>query len=164
MKGKKRQGSTLPMVIVTIVLLVAMIGILASIVDTGQVQTQRMYSYLKAKYVATSGSQLALGAYFENEGTSPLLAEFSRRAQGQSQTTTPVTSTHTFKDGGTADIEMNGAFDQGSRDSENYNITIKSKSKLPGSEDYYEHVVIFNWATRGIRSEQGHLVSVQKQK
>ena len=44
MKGKKRQGSTLPMVIVTIVLLVAMLGIMASIVDTGQVQTQRMYS------------------------------------------------------------------------------------------------------------------------
>ena len=45
MKGKKRQGSTLPMVIVTIVILVAMIGILASIVDTGQTQTQRMFSY-----------------------------------------------------------------------------------------------------------------------
>ena len=59
MKGKKRQGSTLPMVIVAIVLLVAMLGIMASIVDTGQMQTQRMYSYLKAKYIATSGSQLA---------------------------------------------------------------------------------------------------------
>lgn len=65
MKGKRRQGSTLPMVIVTIVLLVAMIGILASIVDTGQTQTQRMYSYLKAKYTATSGTQLAWGAYLE---------------------------------------------------------------------------------------------------
>ena len=63
MKGKKRQGSTLPMVIVTIVILVAMIGILASIVDTGQTQTQRMFSYLKAKYTATSGTQLAWGAY-----------------------------------------------------------------------------------------------------
>ncbi|KXT85007.1 hypothetical protein STRDD11_00609 [Streptococcus sp. DD11] len=164
MKGKKRQGSTLPMVIVTIVLLVAMIGILASIVDTGQVQTQRMYSYLKAKYVATSGSQLALGAYFEpqNKEPSSLNTEFRNRAQGRSRSTAPVTSTHTFKDGGTAEIEMNGKFDGSG--SENYNITIKSRSKLPGSEDYYEHVVIFNWATNGIRSEEGHLVSAQKQK
>ena len=80
MKGKKRQGSTLPMVIVAIVLLVAMLGIMASIVDTGQMQTQRMYSYLKAKYIATSGSQLAWGALGEG-ASSPLYAEFSRRAQ-----------------------------------------------------------------------------------
>lgn len=162
MKGKKRQGSTLPMVIVTIVLLVAMIGILASIVDTGQTQTQRMYSYLKAKYAATSGSQLALGAYFEPQNGNPssLNTEFRNRAEGRSRSTEPITATHTFKDGGVAEIEMTGKFD--GNGSENYNVTIRSKSKLPGSSDYYEHVVIFNWSTSGIRSEEGHLVSAQK--
>ena len=162
MKGKMRQGSTLPMVIVAIVLVVAMIGIMASIVDTGQAQTQRMFNYLKAKYVATSGSQLALGAYFEDEDASPLKAEFSRRANGQSNSTAAITSNHTFKDGGQVDIEMNGEFEGGNRSSENYLITIKSRSKLPGSQDYYEHVVVFNWSTSGIRSEQGKLISDQK--
>ncbi|MCY7041924.1 hypothetical protein MK370_10380 [Streptococcus sanguinis] len=162
MKGKKRQGSTLPMVIVTIVLLVAMIGILASIVDTGQTQTQRMYSYLKAKYVATSGSQLAWGAYLGNGESSPLYKEFAQRATSPSPSTVPVKSTHTFKDGGIAEIEMNGELDKGIRGAENYYITIKSKSKLAGSDDYYEHVVVFNFQTRGIRSEEGHLKSAKK--
>ena len=82
MKGKKRQGSTLPMVIVTIVILVAMIGILASIVDTGQSQTQRMFSYLKAKYTATSGTQLAWGAYLDPVDGNPssVYEEFYERA------------------------------------------------------------------------------------
>lgn len=164
MKGTKRQGSTLPMVIVTIVLLVAMIGILASIVDTGQNQTQRMYNYLKAKYTATSGTQLALGAYFEPQNNQPskIFTEFSNRAQNKNQSTIPVIASHTFKDGGKVDIEMNGAFEKGTRNSETYNITIKSRSKLSGSDDYYEHVVTFNWATKGIRSEEGHLISGKK--
>lgn len=165
MKGKKRQGSTLPMVIVTIVLLVAMLGIMTTIVDTGQVQTQRMYSYLKAKYIATSGSQLAWGAYLEadpQKNPSPLYQEFKNRANSSAPSRVPVKSTHTFKDGGVAEIEMNGELDRGMRGPENYYITIKSKSKLAGSNDYYEHVVVFNFQTRGIRSEEGHLKSAQK--
>lgn len=162
MKGKKRQGSTLPMVIVAIVLLVAMLGIMASIVDTGQMQTQRMYSYLKAKYIATSGSQLAWGALGEG-ASSPLYAEFSRRAQDKEGRIPkdPIISTHTFKDGGKAEIEMNGAFEGDDRSPRNYVITIKSKSTLANSKDYYEHVVIFNWETQGIRSEEGNLISAK---
>ena len=156
MKGKKRQGSTLPMVIVTIVILVA------SIVDTGQTQTQRMFSYLKAKYTATSGTQLALGAYFENEDASPLKAEFRKRAEGQPNSAGPIRSKHKFKDGGEAEIEMTGAFVGATSGPENYYITIKSRSKLPNSEDYYEHIVKFNWASSGIRSEEGHLISSKK--
>lgn len=165
MKGKKRQGSTLPMVIVTIVLLVAMIGILASIVDTGQTQTQRMFSYLKAKYTATSGTQLAWGAYLEadpKKNPSQLYQEFKNRANSPTPSNIPVKSTHTFKDGGVAEIEMNGKLEKGLRGPENYYITIKSRSKLAGSNDYYEHVVIFNFQSRGIRSEEGHLRTVNK--
>lgn len=162
MKGKKRQGSTLPMVIVTIVILVAMIGILASIVDTGQTQTQRMYNYLKAKYTATSGTQLALGAYFENEEVSPLKAEFRKRAEGNPNSAGPIKSKHKFKDGSEAEIEMTGAFVGATSGPENYYITIKSRSKLPNSDDYYEHIVKFNWASSGIRSEEGHLISTKK--
>ena len=164
MKGKKRQGSTLPMVIVTIVLLVAMIGILASIVDTGQSQTQRMYNYLKAKYTATSGTQLAWGAYLDPVDGNPssVYAEFDERAHNVDPSTEPIKSTHTFKDGSVAEIEMNGQLVDGLTGPENYNITIKSKSKLAGSNDYYEHIVTFNYDTKGIRSEEGHLRSAQK--
>ena len=159
MKGKKRQGSTLPMVIVTIVLLVAMLGIMASIVDTGQVQTQRMYSYMKAKYAATSGSQLALGAYFGDEGGKILYNEFGARAESRNRSREPIKSTHTFKDGAKAEIEINGSFEGATSGSENYYITIVSKSYLTGSKSYYEHTVVFKWATSGILSEKGRLVT-----
>ena len=49
---------------------------MVSIVDTGQVQTQRMYSYMKAKHAATSGSQLASRSYFGDEGEKILYNEF----------------------------------------------------------------------------------------
>ena len=136
-----------------------MIGIVASVVSTSNKQTQRLYSYLNAKYVATSGSQLALGAYFEGEkGHSSLYTEFQKRAEGHSSATTPVTSKHKFSFG-TADIVMTGAFTDGSRAKEDYYITIISKAKLPNSDDYYVHTVVFNFETSGIRSEKGGLES-----
>ena len=159
MKGKKRQGSTLPMVIVAIVLLVAMLGIMASIVDTGQMQTQRMYSYLKAKYIATSGSQLAWGALGEGASSPLLYNEFGARAESRNKSREPIKSTHTFKDGAKAEIEINGSFERATSGSENYYITIVSKSYLTGSKSYYEHTVVFNWATSGIRTEKGRLVT-----
>ncbi|MDO4667866.1 MAG: hypothetical protein Q4A90_08525 [Streptococcus sp.] len=159
MKKRKYKGASLPMVIVTVVFLALMIGIVASVVSTSNKQTQRLYSYINAKYVATSGSQLALGAYFEGEGgKSSLYTEFQKRAEGHSSATTPVTSIHKFSFG-TAEITMTGAFTDGSTAKEDYNITIVSRAKLLNSDDYYVHTVVFNFDTNGIRSEKGGLES-----
>ncbi len=61
-----------------------------------------------------------------------------------------------------AEIEMNGQLVDGLTGPENYNITVNLKSKLAGSNDYYEYIVTFNFDTKRIRSEEGHLRSAQK--
>ncbi len=165
MKRQKRKGATLSMVILTMVIITALVAVTASVINTNSVQTIRMARYLKAKYVAVSGSQLVLGAYYGEEGAktpTPLYEEFKKRAEGKSTSTEKVTATHVFPNG-TAEIEMTGAFKTDpvtkitSTDSSDYDITIVSKAKLEGSDDYYIHTVVINWAIEGIRSERGGL-------
>ncbi|MBP2624183.1 hypothetical protein [Streptococcus oricebi] len=163
MKDKKHKGATLPMVIIAIVLLTAAIGITASVLNTSYGQTQRMYNFLTAKYNAVSGSQLALGAYFEGNGkSSDLYSEFSKRAERKTSNSNKVLAAHQFKYGGQAEIEMSGEFLDGSTDRDDYYITITSRAKVANSNDYYVHTVVFNWATSGIRSESGGLESGTK--
>lgn len=165
MKRQNRKGATLSMVILTMVIITALVAVTASVINTNSVQTIRMARYLKAKYVAVSGSQLVLGAYYGEEGAktpTPLYEEFRKRAEGDSKSTEKVTSSHIFPNG-TAEIEVTGAFEtdpetgKTSTDKGDYNITIISKAKLEGSEDYYVHTVVINWFIEGIRSEKGGL-------
>ena len=163
MKDQKHKGATLPMVIIAIVLLTAAVGVIATVLSTSNGQTQRMYNFLTAKYNAVSGSQLALGAYFEGDGkSSDLYSEFSKRAERKTSNTAKVLAAHKFKYGGQAEIEMSGEFQNGSREREDYYITVTSRSRVANSNDYYVHTVVFNWATSGIRSEKGGLESGAK--
>lgn len=162
MKTKQRKGATLGMVIIaTIFISIILVGI-AFVVDTGSVQTLRTYRMLQAKYLATSGSQLAMGAYFGEETppnatpvTTPLFDEFASRASGTNRTPIEVKSTHQFE-GGKVEIMMTGDF-QGAQTPENYYVTVVSKAPIKDSNDVYVHEVEFNQQTSGIRSERTYL-------
>lgn len=162
MKGKKRKGASLPMVIIAMIIIVAMLAIMASVIDTANTQTVRMTQYLKAKYVATSGTQLALGAYHGKKGEPPTLlyTEFQQRANSRGRVNYPIVeATPEFKSG-KAEVTMSGAFSNDSSgnpstSSADYEITISSKAQIGNSNDYYVHTVVFNWDTNGIRSEKG---------
>lgn len=154
MKKRKSKGSTLPMVIIALVVLAMLSGIIAMTIQAANAQTLRVTEFMNAKYVATSGTQLALGAYYENDGNNNLYKLFENRAMGKDKSTTAVTSNHVFENG-TAQITMTGKFEPGSQMSSRYNITIETIAKIGLSEDNYKHVVEFNWETNGIRNESG---------
>lgn len=159
MKENKRKGVSLPMVIITMVIVTMVITVIASVIGTSAKQTQRMFDFMQAKYVATSGTQLALGAYNEGDGTkSPLFSQFDSWAKNPNSGEKKVTSRHQFKFGGEAEITITGNFDGGTSPNDYY-ITIVSESKIRDSKDYYVHTVVFNQATSGIRSEKGSLVT-----
>ncbi|WP_394404945.1 hypothetical protein [Streptococcus sp. 20-1249] len=159
---KSRRGGTLSMVIITLVVVSAMTMLMAQILSVSSTQTTQMYYYMDAKYIATSGSQLAMGAYFEGNGTtSDLYTEFSKRATGKTAMTEPVIAHHQFEHG-KADIRLTGEFKGSDHSSENYYVTVESKAKMVGSENYYVHRVTFNWSNPGLRSETGGIEPVSK--
>ena len=143
------------MVIVMMVIITATVALIAGVLSTANRQTIRRYHYLDAKYVATSGSQLALGAFFEGDGKkSDLYTEFSNRANGQ-RTSEEVTATHRFEHG-TAEITMTGEFSpKDSKSRNDYYVTVTSKAKLGDSNDYYVHTVRFNLENPGLKTEKG---------
>lgn len=171
MKGKKRKGASLPMVIIAMIVITILVAVMASVITTANTQTVRMTQYLKAKYVATSGTQLALGAYHGKKGQlTTLRQEFEKRANNPQYKGEVVRSEHTFsyqgETYGQANIEMTGDFsmkDNGSTltnkstNSSDYMVTITSKARLGDSDDYYIHEVTFNIMSNGIRSEKGGL-------
>lgn len=146
------------MVIIIIVVTTIVAGIVAMIIQTNATQTIRMSEYMKAKYVATSGTQLTLGAYFEKGASSPLYQEFSNRAQSNGKAReTPITAEHQFKNG-TAKITMTGGFEPtGSVNPSDYEVKIVSEAPLSNGNGTYVHTVTFNWETSGIRDESGGL-------
>lgn len=152
---KKRKGGTLSMVIVMMVIVTATVALIAGVLSTANRQTLRNYYYLDAKYVATSGSQLALGAFFEGDGkTSDLYTEFSKRASRQKNSEEKVTATHQFEHG-TAEITMTGEFSpQTSRSKNDYYVVLTSKAKVGHSGDYYVHTVRFNLENPALRTEK----------
>lgn len=168
MRGKKRKGASLSMVIIAMIVITIIVAVMASVITTANAQTLRMSQYLKAKYVATSGTQLALGAFHGEGGSNvptALRSEFERRSNQPVVKSEPITASHQFayqgNGYGTAEIEMTGDFlkdDQGkviSTSPTEYYVTIKSKAQIGDSQDYYVHTVVFNVYTNGIRSEKG---------
>ncbi|TCD46601.1 hypothetical protein D3X11_04245 [Streptococcus sp. X16XC17] len=124
---KKRKGGTLSMVVVMMVIVTATVALMAGVLSTANRQTLRNYHYLDAKYVATSGSQLSLGAFFEGDGkTSDLYTEFSKRANRQKTSEEKATATHQFEHG-TAKITMTGEFSpKDSKSKNDYYVTVTS--------------------------------------
>lgn len=155
---KQRKGSTLTMVIIALVVISIISGLVAVTIQAANAQTLRVTEYMNAKYVATSGTQLALGAYYSENGKNDLYLLFENRAMGKNSDKKPVQSTHVF-DNGKAEVTMTGAFEPGSQMTSRYNITIVSRAQIGSSKDIYQHTVEFNWETNGIRNESGGIVN-----
>lgn len=117
MRGKKRKGASLGMVVIAMVIITTLVVVVASVVNINASQTRLVRQYLKAKYRATSATQLALGAYYsDRDGTNAISPEnalydiFYNRVRGLDTNTNAVKSSYTDSDNQTVDIQVSGGF------------------------------------------------------
>lgn len=158
---KKRQGSALIMVIVTMVVLTAMLIIITQIQQVGATQTSFVAQYNKARYAAMSGSQITIGALYKrqqtNVETSPIASElhdfFAQQANSGIVRDTRIETNITVADGLTARIIMVGQFDGDARE-DNYTITIRSMVPVAQGQQTLVHETRINLKNPTIKSEK----------
>lgn len=158
---KKRQGSTLIMVIITMIVSTMFLLIVLNIQQSGAAQTNFVAQHNKARYAAMSGSQIVIGALYKrqktNDDKSPIISElhtfFTQQANSGVARDTRIETDVTIADGVQARIVMVGKF-EGDRVAENYVITIRSVVPMPQSAQKMVHETKINLTNPAVKSER----------